>query len=259
MILFCCDLDNTLIYSWKHEIGCKKRCVEIYQEREISFMTDTTYRLLNKVKDMVSIVPTTTRTVEQYQRIDLGIGTLDYALMCNGGVLFLHGKEDISWYEETKELVAESRKELAFGEELLLKDKNRCFEVRNIRELFLFTKSSNPKASAACLKERIDGEKAQVFCNGNKVYIVPIQLNKGSALLRLKKRLQAELVIAAGDSGFDIPMLNQADFAVAPAELKGAEGISERVYFTNEKMLFSEALLKKIPDFTKEKGKTADK
>ena len=44
MILFFCDLDNTLIYSYKHEIGSKKRCVELYQGREISFMTEQTYR-----------------------------------------------------------------------------------------------------------------------------------------------------------------------------------------------------------------------
>ena len=259
MILFHCDLDNTLIYSYKLEIKTKKRCVEIYQGREVSFMTEATCRLLNKVKNKVSIIPTTTRTVEQYQRIDLGIGTLDYALMCNGGVLFLHGKEDATWYEETKALIAESRAELLYGEKLLEKDKNRCFEVRNIRDLFLFTKSNNPAASAAYLRKYLDTEKAEVFCNGIKVYIVPRQLNKGSALLRLKKRLGAELVIAAGDSGFDIPMLNQADFALAPAELKREAGLLESVIYVEEGKLFSEMLLKKILDFTKEKVKITDK
>ena len=33
------DLDNTLIYSYKHAIGSAKRCAEIYQGREISFLT----------------------------------------------------------------------------------------------------------------------------------------------------------------------------------------------------------------------------
>ena len=92
-----------------------------------------------------------------------------------------------------------------------------------------------------------------------KVYIVPRQLNKGSALLRLKKRLGAELVIAAGDSGFDIPMLNQADFALAPAELKREAGLLESVIYVEEGKLFSEMLLKKILDFTKEKVKITDK
>ena len=38
MIVFYSDLDNTLIYSYRREIGGKKRCVEVYQGREISFM-----------------------------------------------------------------------------------------------------------------------------------------------------------------------------------------------------------------------------
>ncbi|MDE6056296.1 MAG: HAD family hydrolase, partial [Lachnospiraceae bacterium] len=81
MIIFHTDLDNTLIYSYKHNIGEKKRCVEIYQGREISFVTQETYRLLQMLserKGQVLIVPTTTRTIEQYQRIDLGVGTFPY-------------------------------------------------------------------------------------------------------------------------------------------------------------------------------------
>lgn len=76
------DLDNTLIYSYKHEIGGPKTCVEIYQGREISFMTETSHRLLGQLcsKPGVLVVPTTTRTLEQYQRIDLGIGVPEYAL-----------------------------------------------------------------------------------------------------------------------------------------------------------------------------------
>ena len=80
------DLDNTLIYSYKHEIGGPKTCVEIYQGREISFMTETSHRLLGQLcsKPGVLVVPTTTRTLEQYQRINLGIGVPEYALVCNG-------------------------------------------------------------------------------------------------------------------------------------------------------------------------------
>ena len=50
MKILCTDLDNTLIYSYKHDIGIQKRNVEIYQGREISYITDKTYDLLKKVK-----------------------------------------------------------------------------------------------------------------------------------------------------------------------------------------------------------------
>ena len=97
MIVFHTDLDNTIIYSYKHDIGADKRCVELYHDREISYITGETYRLLKQVRvkeQQVMIVPTTTRTIEQYQRIDLGIGTVSYALVCNGGVLLSDGRED---------------------------------------------------------------------------------------------------------------------------------------------------------------------
>ena len=42
MKLLCTDLDNTLIYSYKHELGNEKRNVELYQGREISFITEKT-------------------------------------------------------------------------------------------------------------------------------------------------------------------------------------------------------------------------
>ena len=56
MIAFHTDLDNTLIYSYKHDIGPRKRNVELYQGREISYITEETYHLLQLVKNEMLIV-----------------------------------------------------------------------------------------------------------------------------------------------------------------------------------------------------------
>ena len=58
-MVFHSDLDNTLIYSYKHEIGTGKKCVEIYQGREISFMTAHSAELLRRVRAQAVFVPTT--------------------------------------------------------------------------------------------------------------------------------------------------------------------------------------------------------
>ena len=50
MEIFCTDLDNTIIYSYKHDIGDDKREVELYQGRNISYITGQTYELLKQVK-----------------------------------------------------------------------------------------------------------------------------------------------------------------------------------------------------------------
>ena len=140
MIAFHTDLDNTLIYSYKHDIGPQKRNVELYQGREISCITEETYHLLQLVKNEMLIVPTTTRTLEQYQRIDLGIGPFPYALVCNGGVLLVNGVPDEAWYQDSLHLVSDSREEMNLAMELLEREPRRKFELRYIEKLFIFTK-----------------------------------------------------------------------------------------------------------------------
>lgn len=242
MVVFNVDMDNTLIYSYKHDIGESKRCAEIYQGREISFMTDKTGKLLKELAQKVLIVPTTTRTREQYERIDLGLGAIPYALVCNGGVLIKDGVEDEAWYAGSKELVAECDAQMHLGMELLEADEDRCFEVRFIRELFLFSKSNRPEATIARLKQKLDTSLVEVFNNGIKVYVVPKRLSKGTALKRFKEWIKADRTIAAGDSEFDIPMLQCADVAVAPKALEVGEALGELVRI-EEDVLFSEGLL----------------
>lgn len=246
MIIFNSDLDNTLIYSYKHDIGKEKVCVEVYQEREISFMTDKSYALLKKVKDRVVLVPTTTRTMEQYHRIDLGIGVPPYALVCNGGVLLIDGEEDDMWYQESLALISDCTKELKRAIQCLESDRYRSFEVRNIRELFVFTKSSAPGLSVEALKKTLDVSLVDVFCNGVKVYVVPKKLSKGIALKRLQEKIGADTMIAAGDSEFDVSMLRQADIAIAPEELVRAMSLKENVISIDKSRIFSDALLEYI-------------
>ena len=60
---------------------------------------------------------------------------------------------------------------------------------------------------------------------------------------RFRERYPSEYVIAAGDSEFDIPMLNQADLGIAPNTLKGNLNLQEHVKYMNGQKLFSEELL----------------
>lgn len=192
MIVFHADLDNTLIYSYKRDIGREKVGVEIYQNRVISYMTPESHRRLKEISKNVLLIPTTTRTAEQYGRIDLGIETPLYALVCNGGVLLKNGCEDADWYEESLRLTADCRGELIRAEKLLQQDAHRSFEVRNIKELFVFTKSDRPELTAGLLRAALDLSMVDVFQNGVKVYVLPKSLTKGRAVRRMRKRLASE-------------------------------------------------------------------
>ena len=251
MKIFMSDLDNTLIYSYKHEIGEEKTCVEIYQDREVSYMTNRSCDLLKAVTEEILFVPTTTRTIEQYERIHLDVGIPKYALVCNGGVLLVDGGEDSQWYQESLQMVGDCQEELEKAWNCLEKDENRSMELRNIKELFLFTKSEKPCQSAERLKEILNLSLVEVFQNGVKVYVVPRKLSKGTAVRRLKERLDAELVIAAGDSEFDLPMLQEADLAIAPKGLTDKYKIREDIVGVGRTDIFSDQMLEDILKFLK--------
>ncbi|MCI9546827.1 MAG: HAD family hydrolase [Lachnospiraceae bacterium] len=249
MAVFHVDLDNTLIFSYKRDIGQEKRCVEVYQGREISFITEKTYELLQKVRERALIVPTTTRTQEQYRRIDLGIGDLPYALVCNGGVLLENGKEDEKWRARSLELVRDCQGQLRKAMDLLEKEPERELEVRFLEEMFVFTKCRNPAEAVDVLRESLDTGLVDVLRNGQKVYVVPKSLRKGRAVERFRQYKRAGQVFAAGDSAFDVTMLEAADLAVAPQALKSGFSLSACVTGMLGKAVYSEEVLEYILNF----------
>lgn len=238
------DLDNTLIYSYRHDIGNNKINVECYQKKQLSFVTIQTQELLRAVSKKMLIVPTTTRTVEQYNRIDLGIGSIKYALVCNGGVLLMDGIRNEEWYRESLSDTAASVPELKKAEALLAQEKRRKFELRFIENLFIFTKCSEPDAVVSDLKPVLDQRLVDVFHIGEKVYVIPVTLNKGRAVERFRAFLHSEFVIAAGDSEFDIPMLKAADKGFVPFGFREQYPVDFAVEEAVEQELFSEWFLK---------------
>lgn len=246
MIIFHSDLDNTLIYSYKRDIGQEKKCVELYDGREVSFMTEKSLQLLERIQEKVLVVPTTTRTVEQYQRIRLGIGVPEYALTCNGGVLLVEGWRDEKWYCQSRALVEPCRAEMIKAVNILEKDEDRSMEVRFIEELFVFTKSEKPQHTMEKLREELNTEKLDIFQNGIKVYAVPKALSKGNAVKRLRKKLNPEYVIAAGDSEFDVSMLREADAAVVPENLAEKFFMKEGCKVIGAGKIYSDAMLEYI-------------
>ena len=219
--------------------------VEIYKEREISFISNHTYELLKKVNEEFLIIPTSTRTIEQYERIDLKIGTFKYALVCNGSVLLVDGKKDKDWYKESLRLAKPSNLEVKKALEYLENDKRRIFELRHIEDLFVFTKCDETETVVNELREYLDKSLVSVFNNKEKVYVLPTLLSKGKAIERLRKYLKAEFIIAAGDSEFDISMVEAADVGLVPYSFKSEFNIKSDIYEMGKEGLFSEQLLRK--------------
>ncbi|MEA5083566.1 MAG: HAD hydrolase family protein [Lachnospiraceae bacterium] len=220
MKIFLSDLDNTLIYSYKHNIGKKIVLVETKEGKELSFMTSKAHMLLEKIKDEMEFIPLTTRSLEQYRRIFFSDKwQVECALVANGGILLRNNKIDEQWYDESLKLIENAQKELELGMEILKNDRNIFFEVRKVDGLFVFTKSNDVVSTRNTLERQLDLSVVSVFNNGNKVYIFPEKLNKGTAVQRIRKLRNPEVIFAAGDSDFDLPMLKEADITIFPKEL----------------------------------------
>ncbi len=216
MAILFTDLDSTLIYSHRRDIGEDKVLVERLDGREQSFMTKKAYTYL-KEADWLKVVPVTARTKEQYSRI-FSIGKplpAERAIICYGGELLINGEEDSQWHEETMELVRDEIPSVSRSYEKLIKLTNPA-HVYFPAPYLCYAVCENVEELAAKLRE--DGEitsGADVICDGRKMYCLACSINKGRAIERYRTRFGREKCAAAGDSGFDIPMLMQADAALA--------------------------------------------
>lgn len=213
------DLDNTLIYSHRHEISAPKRVAEMLNGREQSYITEQTFSCLSGCRAL-SVVPVTTRTLRQYRRLEALMDQLhcEYALICNGAVLLRSGEIDGAWLEQSLQLAGDELRQVEAAERWL---RERCGEaaVHTDFDVLVYAVSDCPEALAAALSRQLDAERAAVLHDGRKVYCLPRSNNKGAAIRRFMQRFQTRASIAAGDSDFDVPMLEQADAAIVPPAL----------------------------------------
>lgn len=211
-ILFACDLDNTLIHSHK-----KRRaddiCVEIYENREQSFISRKSLDLLKKISEKITFIPVTTRSIAQYRRI---FWTEDFrpkfAVVANGAYL-LSGERRENFL---REVVAPYADDLKAQCEKFSSDErfNIC---RIVDESFLFLRCRDElDAAEISFDTRLTAQHT-----GKKIYLFPPALNKGNALLKLKEKFSPDKIFAAGDSEIDLPLLELADVAFAPKNLRG--------------------------------------
>ena len=244
------DLDNTLIYSKKIDIE-DKISVEIYDGDDNSFMSRYSYELLHRLNKSILFVPVTTRTIIQYSRIEFGI-LPRYSLCANGGVLLENGIVSEDWYKESLSIVKDSRNEKQKAFNFLEKDKRRKFECRDIYELFIFTKCDSMESVVYDLKRLLNTELVDILYNKDKLYIMPKALNKANMIKRFLVKFgfgkDNDIIFAAGDTKFDISMIELADIGFAHKDLK----INNKNIFNDYEGLFSDFYLEKIMKYIKE-------
>lgn len=225
--LFFSDLDGTLIFSAKHKRP-DDVVVEFKNGEEITCITPRQAELLPLLSD--TIIPLTSRSVEQYTRIHIDGFSPRYALCSNGAILLVNGVPDKDWLAQSQALYSQAGGEIEHFRRLLENDESRSFEIRLVDGLFLFTKSISPEKT---LERLGDGKLCDCFATGQKVYVVPKSLGKGEAVKRFAERFSNadKTIICAGDSLMDVTMLNCGEIAIF------TENIPEKAVTAREKII----------------------
>ncbi|MEU4502478.1 HAD family hydrolase [Streptomyces sp. NPDC024089] len=223
------DLDRTLIYSSAalqlavpDAEAPRLLCVEVYDHKPLSYLTETAAALLDELARTTVFVPTTTRTREQYGRIHLPGPAPRFAICANGGHLLVDGESDRDWQRRVARRLAEECASLAEVRAHLLAaaDPAWLLKERVAEDLFAYLVVERPLLPEDWVKEL--GEWAltrgwTVSLQGRKIYAVPGPLTKSAAMNEVARRTGAALTLAAGDSLLDADLLLAADRAWRPA------------------------------------------
>ncbi len=247
-ILFACDMDNTLIHSYKHWTE-GDICVEILNGKEQSFISPRTYELLKEVVKHVVFVPLTTRSIEQYNRITWEDDIKPkYAITTNGALLFDDGENDKEWNELSQKRSQKFLPDFEILKNRLLKE-DRFIKCKIVDDRFLYAHFKPEINIEECKNEYEAYSKSGVHFTGSKMYFIPENICKGTAVNELKEKLNADLVICAGDSTMDLPMFEFADVAYAPnqALVKNISNLTkEKIVCCEDGKLFAEFILEDI-------------
>lgn len=235
------DLDRTLIYSHRIHLPEGKVVVERLEGKDQSFMTKAAFDYFCN-NTWFQLVPVTTRTVEQVQRL-FSFGKeirCRYCLACNGGVLLIDGKPDDQWLSKTKLLAGQEIDEVNKAYYVL---KNMVADEHIFLPSGMMTYAScdNPQEIAANIRDKLDCSHVLVYFDSHKVYCIPRSVNKGEAVHRFERCYGKATSVGAGDSAFDVPLLNAVDYAIAPASL-GEHLTNRRKALLSDDLLLSDEI-----------------
>lgn len=246
------DLDRTLVYSPAalmldpgDPAVRRLLCVELYQGQPLSFVTETAAAGIEQLNDAGVLVPVTTRTVEQLQRIALPGPPPKFALCANGGRLLRDGVEDLDFSAAVAARLADTGAPLAEVRAELVRASTASTaeafvtKVRDAAGLFCYAVVERELLPTGWIEDltAYAAERSwTVSVQGRKVYLVPASLTKGAAAREVASILGARTLLAAGDSLLDADLLEAADEAIRPAhgELDDAGWVRDHVTVTSE-------------------------
>lgn len=198
---FISDLDKTLIFSGYQE-GI---CVEKYNDRNITFMTQNGFNLLQEVLQNVVFIPCTMRNLHQTLRIDFIFKYNPKYMICtNGCEIYINGKLDKNWENivRKKILVEEILNLQKQVDNLRLK---HLIENRSVSDFFLALKFNTTHLDEELkILRQIIPNTYNIQQDKHKIFLLNKSIDKSNAINYLKENyLIEDKIVVAGDSKAD--------------------------------------------------------
>lgn len=224
------DLDRTMIYS-RNAFGpgaSETVCVEHLDGAPLSYMTVAAAGAMTELAAAAAVVPTTTRTIAQFDRIRFPGAPWPYAVTSNGGNILVDGSPDGSWRRSVEAAVRAGGATLAeIGVALRNRiDDSWVLKYREADDLFCYLVVDLAATPADFVTEWDSWCRPRgwsVSRQGRKIYTMPTAVCKSRAVAEVRDRLvaagrldPASPALAAGDGALDAEMLRWADRGIRP-------------------------------------------
>lgn len=175
MKLFTSDLDRTLIFSHR-TIGDTTdcTCIEYLDGKAQSFMSNREMALLQELTQSAYVVPVTTRSQLQYERISFFQQQLipQYAVVANGGIVFKDGQRDAQWDEIVQQSFADLLPITSFKERFTLHRQREFFlreyEVENLFYMLAVDEAALCHDSLGEFQQELEQEGWVSYLHGRK-------------------------------------------------------------------------------------------
>lgn len=264
-MIFASDLDRTLIYSkkfinsYKNLTGIDPLLLETKDDIEISYISKEASLLLKKISSKVTFIPITTRSIEQYKRInfyDIGIEP-KIAITSNGGTILLDNKIDLEWNKIITNQFSSTLTPEEMVKELDSFLNGPLISRHYICDNFfiyciLNNETSLNEDTILELQNICSINKYILSIQERKIYFIPEFINKSNALLYLQDKLNTSVILSAGDSNLDIPLLKISNLGFIPKHggINHLSKDSNSIFSTESEGIFaSEEILRNINNF----------
>lgn len=248
-MLFASDLDRTLIYSKKFlhtELKEKVKLVETKDKKEISYMLNSSINILKILTGKLLFVPVTTRSIKQYNRIDIFKSEIKpkYFIVSNGGNIFLNGKLDKEWNKIINNKFGKDCLSLEDVYNGFNKFKLNVDEMRIVDDLFFYCVLNEKisKHDFRSFSKWLENNNWRTIQNGRKLYFFPNHVNKGDAVKYVADKEGIKKIITSGDSLVDYDMAKFSKIFITPQHgtLSSLRSFDENIVkFTEESGLYA--------------------